>query len=137
MADMVTKVERYSVDVPNKPGEGARVLGALAEAKVNLLAAWGYPLGKSRTSRIELVASDAAALRAAARKAKIKLQRETAAFHIADRDKVGAVSAAMAALAEKGVNVHAVQAVASGSKYGCLIEVDSSDARKAAKALGL
>lgn len=137
MADAATKVERYSVDVPNKPGEGARILGALAEAKVTLLAAWGYPLGKSKTSRIELVAADGKALRTAAKKAKIKLQRESAGFHIAGRDKVGAVGAAMSALAEKGVNVHAIQAVASGTKYGCLIEVDTSDARKAAKALGL
>jgi len=137
MADSVTKVERYSVDVPNKPGEGACVLGALAEGKVNLLAAWGYPLGSSGTSRIELVASDSSALRTAAKKAKIKLKRESAGFHIAGRDKAGAVSTAMAALAEKGVNVHAIQAVASGSKYGCLIEVDASDVRKAAKALGL
>jgi len=43
----------------------------------------------------------------------------------------------MAKLAEKGINVRAVQAVATGTKYGALIEVDSKDVRKAARALGV
>ena len=30
MADIVKKVAYFAMDVPNKPGEGARVLGALA-----------------------------------------------------------------------------------------------------------
>jgi hypothetical protein len=133
----ITKVERFSVDVPDQPGEGARVLEALAAGKVNLVAAWGYPLGGSGTSRIELVSSDSAALRAAARNAKVKLNRESAAFHVSGPDKPGAVASAARKLADAGVNIHAVQAVSSGSKYGCLIEVAAQDVRKAAKALGV
>lgn len=137
MALAVTKVDRFSVDVPDQPGEGARVLEALAAEKVNLIAAWGYPLGSTGTARIELVPADPAALKTAARKAKIKLNKECAAFHVAGPDKPGAVAAAARKLADAGVNIHAVQAVSAGSRYGCLIEVAAQDVRKAAKALGL
>ena len=137
MTETIAKVERFSVNVPDKVGEGARILEALKAGKANLIAAWGYPLGAGGGARIELAPADAAALRAAAKKAKIKLTRECAAFHITGRNRIGAVGAALAKLAEKGINVHAVQAVCSGLKYGCLIEVDAKDVRKAARALGV
>lgn len=136
MADGITKVDRFSVDMADQPGEGARILGALAAGKADLLAAWGYPLGSSGMARLELVPKDSAVLRAAAKKAGIKLQRESAAFHLVARDKIGAVAAAVAALAGKGINIHALQAASAGARYGCLIEVDAKDVRKAAKALG-
>jgi predicted amino acid-binding ACT domain protein len=56
---------------------------------------------------------------------------------VAGPDKPGAVAAAARKLADAGVNIHAVQAVSAGSRYGCLIEVAAQDVRKAAKALGL
>ena len=136
MSDTIKKVERFSVDVPDQAGEGARVLNALAAGKADLLAAWGYPLGGGN-AKIELVPKDAVKMKAAAKAAKIKVKRESAAFCVVDRNKVGALAAALATLAEKGVNIRAVQALAVGGKYGALIEVDSKDARKAAKALGV
>ena len=136
MADTIAKVERFSIDVSNKPGEGAKIIAALSAARVSMVALWGYPLGGGTSARVELVPADSAALRAAAKKAKIKIKRECAAFHITGRDRVGALSAALAALADKGINVGAAQAVSSGGKFGCLIEVDAKDVRKAAKALG-
>ncbi|MCW5979004.1 MAG: hypothetical protein KIT09_13065 [Bryobacteraceae bacterium] len=137
MADTIVKVDRFSIDVPDQPGEGARVLQALAGAKVNLTAMWGYPQGQGGTARIELVTSDAAGLKAAAKAAKIKLNKEAPAFHIVGRDKVGALASVMAKLAASGVNVHAVQAASTGPKFGCMLEVAAGDVRKAAKALGV
>jgi hypothetical protein len=137
MATTISKVERFSVEVPHQAGEGARLLEALAAEKVNLIAAWGYPLGDSGQARIELVAADGAALRAAARKAKIKLNKEAVSFHVVGPDKPGAVAATLRKLADAGISVHALQAVSSGSRYGCLIEVAAADVRKAAKALGV
>jgi hypothetical protein len=136
MAETIAKVQRYSVDVSNQAGEGARILEALREGKANLIALWGYPLGAGDTARIELVPRDAAALKTAARKAKVKLNRQPAAFHVTGRDRIGALAEALGKLAEKGINVHAVQGVSAGSKYGALIEVAAADVRKAAKALG-
>ena len=36
MVDIVRKVAYFAMDVPNRPGEGARVLGVLADAGVIL-----------------------------------------------------------------------------------------------------
>ncbi len=52
MADIIRKVAYFAMDVPNKPGEGARVLGTLAEAGVNLLAFSGFPSGRKAQSEI-------------------------------------------------------------------------------------
>ncbi len=133
---MANKVERFSIAVADKAGEGARVLGALAAGKANLIAAWGYPVGDGN-ARVEVIPVDSVKLKAAAKAAKIKLKKECAAFYVEGRNKVGVVAAALAVLADKGINVRAVQAVATGSKYGAVIEVESKDVRKAAKALGI
>jgi hypothetical protein len=38
MKEMVVKVDHYSAAIANKPGEGARVLAALRDQGVNLIA---------------------------------------------------------------------------------------------------
>jgi len=135
--ETVSKVERYAVDVPNQPGEGARLLEALKAEGVNLIACWGYPLGESGVARIELIPQDAAVLKKAARKAKVKLNRLPAAFYAVGLDRPGSLAALLGKLAEQDINVHAVQAVSAGSRYGCVIQVDGKDVRKAAAALGV
>lgn len=47
MAEEIRVVERYSASILNKVGEGARILGALRDAGVNLIAFWGYKPGLS------------------------------------------------------------------------------------------
>lgn len=131
----VKKVDRFSVEVPNEAGQGSRVLGAISEGKVDLLAAWGYPYGDR--AKIEVIPADSAAFKTAAKKAKIAVKKESAAFCVGGKNKVGALAEVMGALAAAGVNVHAVQAIGMGSKFGALVEVDSKDLRKASKALGV
>lgn len=136
MADEVVKVDRFSVDVPDQPGEAARILEALAGAKVSLNAFWGYPMGSGGTARLELVPADAAAFKAAAKTAKIKVNKETPAFQVVGKNKAGALAAVLSKLAAAGINVHAVQATTAGSQFGSLIHVAAGDVRQAAKALG-
>ena len=50
MYEEVRVVEHYSASILNKVGEGARVLGALRDAGVNLIAFWGYKHGAGRDS---------------------------------------------------------------------------------------
>jgi hypothetical protein len=45
MAEEIRVVEHYSASIANKVGEGARVLGALRDGGVNLIAFWGYKHG--------------------------------------------------------------------------------------------
>ena len=46
MADTVRTADYFYVMVPDKPGEGARILGELKRAGVNLMAYSGFPSGR-------------------------------------------------------------------------------------------
>lgn len=71
MADTIQRVQYFYTEVPDKPGEGARVLNLLRDEGVNLLAFSGFP--KGRRTQMDLIPADAAALKAAAKKAKLRL----------------------------------------------------------------
>lgn len=131
----MTKLDYYSVTVPNKPGKGEHLLTAFKEAGVNFVGIWGYPAGKSK-SRIDLVPVDAAALKKAAKQLKIEIGKKQTAFHITGEDRPGAVAEILAKLAEKKINVYAAQALCAGSgRFGALLQVDPDDVKKAGKAL--
>ncbi|GBD32181.1 hypothetical protein HRbin33_01145 [bacterium HR33] len=136
MPDQIRKVEYYYATVPDKPGEGARILGALKEAGVNLMAFHAFPVGAQ--SQVDLVAEDAGALKEAAKKAGISLTGPKTAFLVEGEDRIGAVAEFMKRLGDAGVNVVAIDAVrAGGGRYGALFWVKPQDVEKAAGALGV
>jgi hypothetical protein len=136
MADQICRVNCYSVGVPNKAGTGACVLAGLKDASVDLIAFWGYPVGKGK-AQLDLVSADAGALGKALRKAKLKVVKKSTAFLLQGEDRAGALGQYLAKVSEVGVNVLAVQAVAAGEgRFGAVLFLDAKDVRKAAKALG-
>lgn len=54
MPDTARRVEYYYVKVPDTAGEGLRILSALRDSGVNLLAYLGFPLGGGQ-SQLDLV----------------------------------------------------------------------------------
>ncbi|MEW6108575.1 MAG: ACT domain-containing protein [Nitrospirota bacterium] len=135
MADVVRKVAYFAMDVPNKPGEAARALGALADAGVNLLAFSGFPSG--RRSQLDFIPEDIAVFKKAARAAKIKMRPRKFGFLIQGEDRKGAVADLLKILAEKKINVTAIDAVSAGAdRYAAILWVKPEDVNKAAKALG-
>ncbi len=136
MADAVRMVDYYYTMVAQKPGEGARLLGVLRDARVNLLAFSGFP--SQRKAQVDFVPADPAAFLSAAKAAKIKLSKPKKAFVIEGDDRVGAIAGAMAKLAAAKVNVTAVDAVCGGmGRYGAILWVKPRDVNKAAAALGV
>ena len=136
MAEMIRKVDYFAMDVPDKPGEGARVTGALAEAGVNLLAFTGFPSG--RRAQIDFVPQDTAAFKAAAKQARIKVKARKTGFLVQGDDRPGAVAGLLKRLDDAKINVTAIDAVAAGmGRYGAILWVKSRDVNKAAKALGV
>ena len=135
MADTVQRVEYFYVQVANRPGEGARLLGALQEGGINLLAFSGFPEG--RGSQLDFVPSDPASFRRFARKAGWKLTGPRRALLISGDDRVGAVAEVHAKLAEAKINVTAIDAVCAGAgRYGAILWVAPRDFAKAGKLLG-
>jgi hypothetical protein len=135
MADTVRGVEYYYVTVPDAPGEGQRILSALKERGVNLLAYLGFPLGGGQ-SQIDLVPQDPESLKQAAQQAGITLSDAKRAFLIQGDDRVGAVAEITAKLTEANVNVTAAAATGAGSgRYGMILWVAPADFAGAADAL--
>ncbi len=131
-----TKVDHYSASIENRVGEGARVLGALRDAGVNLIALWAYPFGDGK-AQLEMIPESRVGFPKAAKKAGLKLSARQTAFFINGKDHPGAVAESLAKLARAGINVGAVQAVCGGNgRYGAVIFLPQAQARKAAKALG-
>lgn len=134
MADKIRKIDYYKTEVPNRVGEGARILGALRAEKVNLLAFTGFPSG--RRVQMDFVPEDAAAFRKAAKKAGLSVTVKKGGFLVQGADRTGAIAEILARLAEAKVSVVALDGVAAGNgRYGAILWVKPKDAAKAAKAL--
>jgi hypothetical protein len=135
MMDAVRKVAYFALDVPNKPGEGARVLGMLEQAGVNLLAFSGFPRG--RKAQLDIIPEDAGMFKQAAKIAKIKTRPQKFGFLVQGDDRKGAVAELLKILAEKKINITAIDAVSAGTgRYGAIFWVKPGDVNKAAKLLG-
>jgi hypothetical protein len=135
MADTVQRVEYFYVHVPNKPGEGARYLGALGEAGINLLAFSGFPEG--RGSQLDFVPVDAAAFRGFAKRSKWKVTGPKRAFLLAGDDRAGVIGEIHARLAAARINVTAIDAVCAGAgRYGAILWVAGRDYNRSAAVLG-
>ncbi len=135
MADRVRKVSYCYPTVPNRAGQGAKVLGDLREAGVNLLAHVGFPIGGGR-AQLDLVTDDMARLRSVARKNRWRLSKVKKAFLIQGSDRIGAVHDHFRRLADANVSVTAAAGVAARKgRYGLILWVKPRDYRRAATAL--
>lgn len=135
MADIVRKVAYFAIEVPNKPGEGARILSALADAGVNMLAFSGFPSG--RKSQLDIIPEDVNVFKKALKKTKITTRPQKFGFLIQGSDRRGAVAEILQKLAEKKINVTAIDAVSAGEgRYAAILWVKPADVGKTAKILG-
>lgn len=134
MADTFRQVEYFYVQVPHKAGEGARVLRALKEAGVNLLAFSGFPSG--RRAQLDFIPADAAAFKQAAKAAGLKLTGPKRALLIAGDDRVGAIADTVGRLGDAKINVVAVDAVSADGRFGAILWVEPRNVKKAAQLLG-
>jgi hypothetical protein len=135
MADRVRKVGYFKLSVPRRAGQGARILGALRDAGVSLLAFSGFPRGGG--AQIDLVTDRASALRGVARRQGWRLVGPKRGFLVQGTDQVGAVHRHLQKLADAGVNVTAADAVAAGGgRFGMVLWVKPRDFARAARALG-
>lgn len=135
MPDRIRLVNYFYIETADKPGEGARVLGHLKDAGVNLIAFHTFPRG--RRAQLDFVPSDVAEFKAAARKAKWKVVGPKKALVIDGDDRTGALVDYFAKLGTAKINVTACNAVSAGvGRFGAVIWVKARDVKRAARVLG-
>lgn len=135
MSNTLRKVDYFYVTVPNRAGQGAKIMAALAADGVNLLAFSGFPSGGK--AQLDLMPEDSAKLRKAAKKLGLKLSVRKTGFLYHGDDRVGAMTRVLDKLAGAKINVVAVDAVTSGKgRFGAIFWVKQKAVAKAAKLLG-
>jgi hypothetical protein len=135
MAESIKVAQYFKVLVPDKPGEGFKLLDAVKGAGVNLLAFSGFPRG--RKGQLDFVPEDPARFKEVAKYNKWKVQGPKSCFVVQGDDRVGAVADVVERLVDVKVNITAVDAVSAGmGRFAVLIFVKPSAVKKAAAALG-
>jgi hypothetical protein len=136
MADRVRRVSYCHVMVPNRPGQGAKVLEAVRQAGVNLLALSAFPAAGGR-AQLDLMAENLGTVRRALARTGLRVSATRRGFLVQGGDQVGAVHRHVQKLAERKINVTALDAVTAGKgRYGMILWVKPRDYGAAARALG-
>src|SRR2546421_6003901 len=129
MADTIRRVSYYYTTIPDKPGEGTRLLDALRRTGVNLLALHAFP--SARKAQVDFVPSDADVFAAAAKGGKIKLSKPKTAFLVDGDERVGALAGVRVQLAAAKINVTAMTCLCAGmGRYGAILWATSRHVNK-------
>jgi hypothetical protein len=136
MSDQITRVDYYIGTIPNKTGEGARVLKAFRDAGFNLAGALGYKKS-ARLSEVVFVVDEKTKPAPVARKLGLSLEKGKG-FLIQGEDRPGAMAEYAEKLANASININSLHGLcAGGGRFGALLTVDAADMRKAARVLGV
>ena len=136
MADEIKVVEYHMGTVPNKVGEGARVLEGLKNAGINLLGFLGYPKSARVTELVAVVEEKTKGVAAIMKKAGVTPTSKGKGLLLTGDDRPGAVAEWVVKISAAGINIVSLHAVCAGAgRYGALIAVASLDLKKANKAL--
>jgi hypothetical protein len=135
MAETIRQVDYFYIEVPNKVGEGAKVLRAVKDAGVNLLAFSGFPSG--RKAQLDFFRADSTAFKQLAKANRWKVIGPKRGFLVQGDDRIGAVAELVGKLADAKIDVIAIDAVAVDERYGALCWVAAPSVKKAAAILGV
>ncbi|NWF89727.1 MAG: hypothetical protein HXY50_09740 [Ignavibacteriaceae bacterium] len=109
----ITRVDYFYTTVKDQPGEAYKVLTALAELGVNLLAFNAVPLGSSG-AQFSLFPENTQLLMDIAEKAGISLQGPNPALLIQGEDEIGALAEIHQKLYSADINIYSGNCVTSG-----------------------
>lgn len=135
MATSVRKVGYFHFEGEDKAGEGARILGKLKDAQVNLLSFVAFPTGQGK-AQITVIPEKPDDFSAAAKGAGLTPSARKECFLVQGDDRVGAAFDVLKRLAEAKISFTAGHACSAGGAYGMTLFVKPADLAAAAKALG-
>ncbi len=127
------RVTYFKTMLDDKPGTGLAYAESLKKKKINLSALWAYGTQTGQTE-VYCIPKDPDKFRDYA-KAEGMTTWEGTGFLVKGTDKTGALIKSLSALAEAGINVNAIHAIATGGNYGAFVRVPDVDIERAAEAL--
>ncbi len=135
MANRVQKVNYCYAMVPARAGNASKILNALKDKGINLLAFTGFPVGKGK-AQIDLISDDMPGIRRVAKKNGWRLSKVKKGFLVQGDDQVGAACRVIDKLSNEKINITAANAVTAGKKrYGMMVWVKPKDYTRAARLL--
>ncbi len=137
MAFKIRRIQYYYVNVRDELGAAYRVLSALAERGVDLLAFTAVPSGPM-TAQFALFPEDPNTLLAEARAAGLALDGPYHALLVQGDDELGALASIHERLFDANIDIYASTGVTDGSgTFGYLVYVREDQYDQAAAALDL
>lgn len=131
------RIEYFYVNVRDELGVSYRILSALAERGVQLLAFTAVPSGADR-AQLAIFPEDPAHLLSEARLAQIELEGPHHALLVQGDDELGGLARVHGRLFDAGVDVYASSGVSDGrGSFGYVVYVREDQFEQAASALGL
>lgn len=125
----------FSLDLPDRPGELARLAARFREADINLIGLWGYGGGGGGAhARFFCVPERADQFRNFIESAELKAIEGTT-FFLEGGDGGGALVERLDQIAAAGINLQAIEAVRTGDRFGCFIWAAASDWGRLAEVL--
>ena len=126
------QLRELTIMTPNEPGKLARVLNALAKARLNLLAldsSSGYDL-----NMVRLIASDSRKTKSVLTKLGYNVT-ETVMLAVTITDRPGQLARITGTLGRAGVNIEYMYATAAQMDHEALVAMHVSDLARGARAL--
>jgi len=137
MPNHVRRAEYFYATVDDQPGQAMKVLSALADLGIDLMAFTTVPTGPAHT-QVTLFPDSAAKLTAEAARIGLRLDGPHRALLVQGDDELGALVDLHARIASAGVNVYASTGVTDGlGRYGYVVYVKPEEFERAADAVGV
>lgn len=135
MPSTIRAVEYFTTTATDQPGEGCKLLSALADLGVNLLAFTAVPTG-TLTTLLTIFPADSGQFADAARRAGISAVGPHRALMVQGDDRLGALAEIHRKLGQADINVIASSGIADGrGSYGYVLYIHPRDFDRALEAL--
>lgn len=135
MALIVKRVKHFMMEAQDRPGVLAQFAKTLRDTGVNLKGLWGFGLGQGK-AQIFCVPEDEGKFRQACQKASSPV-KEGISFYVSGDDRAGALCDLLDKVTAAKINIHALDAISTGSVFGAYLWADPNDVEALGKALGV
>lgn len=119
----------FFIRVSDTPGQAARMGSFFCDEGVDLEGMWGLGIGQG-SAQIYIVPKDPSQFRKVIQKRADWKYAEGTCFRVSAPDEVGALAKMLDSIADAGINLQGVDAVAVSGQVGCYVWPTESDADK-------